>query len=172
MNPHQIGAQLRAQVLRDLRNGSPVDPRRMQALVADLCGDEQQDLIAPLRYLVLSGTFSTACSMDPPLTDGHLQNLSRELAEVFAPTLCTRIQPVLEGLLGIDATTTTTQVFAMNPEPVATQAASGIAAGVVASASDKIGGKAATNAVLAFFSGVLLMTLACVGLLVWQRQHS
>lgn len=36
INAHQIDAELRVQVLRDYRSGSLVDPRRLQALVADL----------------------------------------------------------------------------------------------------------------------------------------
>jgi len=164
MNAHQIGSMLREQILRDHRSGRPVDPRRLQALIADLCGAEEQELVAPLRHLVLSSTFATAAGIDPPLMDGrHLYILSSELDEVFAPTLCTRMQPVLRGLMGMAATATTTQRSVIQPERIKVTATS---------PSVRVGRKANTNAVLAFLSGVLLMTLAGVVLLVWQRQST
>lgn len=173
MYAHQIGTRLREQILRDHRSGRPVDPRRLQALIADLCGAEEQELMAPLRHLVLSSTFATAAGMDPPLTDGrHLHILSSELVEVFAPKLCTRMQPVLQGLMGMAATATSTQGYAIQSERSKGPAASGLPTGAVASPAVRVVGKAPTNAVLAFLSGVLLMTLAGVVLLVWQRQST
>jgi len=173
MYAHQIGTRLREQILRDHQSGRPVDPKRLQALIADLCGAEEQELMAPLRHLVLSGTFSTAAGMDPPLTDGrYLHILSDELVEVFAPTLCTRMQPVLQGLMGMAATTSTTHGAVIQPERIKGPSTSELATGAVASPLVGGGGKTSTNAVLAFLSGVLVMTLAGVVLLVWQRQST
>ena len=173
MYAHQIGTRLRAQILRDHQSGRPVDPKRLQALIADLCGAEEQELMAPLRHLVLSGAFATAAGMDPPLTDGrHLHILSGELVEVFAPTLCTRMQPVLQGLMGMGAIATTRQGAAIQPERINGPSTSELATGAVPSPSVGGGGKTSTNAVLAFLSGVLLMTLAGVVHLVWQRQST
>jgi hypothetical protein len=173
MYAHQIGTRLREHILRDHRSGRPVDPRRLQALIADLCGAEEQELMAPLRHLVLSSTFATAAGMDPPLTDGrHLHILSSELIEVFAPTLCTRMQPVLQGLMGMAATATFMQGSAIQPECVKDPAASVLPTGSVASPAVRVVGKAPTNAVLAFLSGVLLMTLGGVVLLVWQQERT
>ena len=81
-NAYQIGAELRTHVLRHQRQG-PVDARRLQALVADFCGGEQHELIAPLHHLVSSSTFAIAAGTDPPLGDQqNLQILSQELAQV------------------------------------------------------------------------------------------
>jgi hypothetical protein len=151
MDAHQIGTELRGHVLRDRQSGRALDPRRLQALVADLCGDEQQDLVAPLRYLVFSSTFAKAACIDRPLADGRLlQILVKELSGVFTPTLCTRMHPVIEGLMGMDATPTSTQWRATRP-----------------GRSEFL----AAKVVLAFLSGVLLMSLALVGLVIQSRQN-
>ncbi|MFM7087322.1 MAG: hypothetical protein ACKOXO_10095 [Cyanobium sp.] len=105
MSSHPIGQQLRRLVLQDHQRGQAPDPRRLQAAIGDLCGAEHSDLVAPLRYLVLSRAFTSAASQEPPLSDGRLlQRLQEELSEMYAPPLCARLQPVLEGLLGLPAT--------------------------------------------------------------------
>lgn len=172
MNTHQIGIELRAQVLRDRKSGRQLDPRRLQAWVADLCSDDQQELIAPLCHLVFSRTFATATCLDRPLTDERfLQLLFKDLSEEFTPALCTRMRPVIEGLMGMDMPATSKQWSATHPVLTSSSAARGSGVGV-ASPSAKIAKKLNTNAVLAFLIGVLLMTLAGVGFLVWQRQSN
>lgn len=179
MHAHRIGQQLRTVLLRDHRDGRPFNPRRLQAVVGDLCADAHPDLVAPLRYLVLSSAFASAAGMDPPLADGRLlQRLQSELAQMYAAPLCARLQPLLEGLLDLPAST---PEVASHPFPTAAPppAPQGVAAPawqgeVIASPAAGRrgeGGSAVLPAVLAFVSGVLLMALAGVGLLLWQR-HS
>lgn len=197
MHPHRIGAQLRAAVLLDRQQGRPLDPRRLQAVIGDLCADGQTDLVAPLRYLVLSGAFASAAGMDPPLADGRqLQRLQNELDQMFAPPLCARLRPVLEGLLALPASPS-------GPEPGAARSwspdaaggpgaaptaaapaawglpadASTAPAGPPASGGSAPGGAAdgsttALNAVLALLTAVLVLVLAGLGLLLWQRHNS
>ena len=172
MNAYQIGAELRAHILRHQRQG-PVDAKRLQALVADFCGGEQHELIAPLRHLLSSSTFAIAAGTDPPLGDQqNLQILSHELAQVFSPLLCDRLQPVLQGLMGVAETHPISTRSAAPPSAVSASTTSELATRAVTSPSVGGGGKTSTNAVLAFLSGVLLMTLAGVVLLVWQRQST
>lgn len=193
MDAHQIGQQLRAQVLRDHAQGRPLDSRRLQALVADLCGDEQQALIAPLRHLLLSAAFSSAAGAEPPLTDGrHRQRLHDELSELFAPAVCERLQPLLDGLVGWSADTKPATGGGWATASVAPQMAYAAEASAPPAAPQgprtapaAPGGQASrmpapparaagspVNALLAFLSGVLLMALAGLGLLAWQRQSA
>jgi len=102
MTPHELGRRLREQVLSDRLVGYGLDPRRLQAVVGDLCSGEHAGLVAPLRYLVLSAPFASAAAQDPPLADARLlQRLAAELAQMYAAPVCQRLQPVLEGLLGM-----------------------------------------------------------------------
>lgn len=222
MHAHQIGRQLRAQVWRDRQQGRPLDPRRLQAVIGDLCADAEPDLVAPLRYLVLSGAFASAAAMDPPLADGRLlPRLQSELAEMYAPPLCARLQPVLEGLLalpssGDDAAMPADPAAPSGPGPGPIAAAGHSTGGVVpvtpaaafqapaqplplspdgvapawmssaapapgsphAAAGSPVAdrsaerGSLALPTLLAFLSGVLLMALAGVGVLFWQRHNA
>lgn len=158
MDAHRIGQQLRAVVLQERQEGRPLDPRRLQALIGDLCIDSQADLVAPLRYLVLSGAFASAAGMDPPLADGRqLPRLQSELAQMYAEGLCARLQPVLEGLLSL-------------PPSSSANAPTSAAGGRQGSAPARSGaGTSALIALLAVLSGVLMLALAGVGLLLWQR---
>lgn len=214
MHAHRIGQQLRAVLLRDRRERRPFDPRRLQAVIGDLCGDDHPELVAPLRYLVLSGAFASAVGMDPPLAEGRLlQRLQTELAQMYAAPLCARLQPLLEGLLDLPASPMQAARLPA-PAPVTgggdgrIQPPGAVAAAAFASAAaaqpavvqgseppagapsgaaaplwqgervaapaagrSSAGGSAALPAALAFLAGVLLMALAGVGLLLWQR-HS
>lgn len=196
MGTYLIGQRLRTQVQQDRQLGRPLDARRLQGMIADLCGDEQRELIAPLRYLLMSSAFSSAAGMDPPLADGrHLQRLSTELSQMYSPAICLRMQPLLEGLLGMETTTPTAKGMETAPESSergvsrlqAVNTASPEVAGYGSSAAAteqwrsvptdrqrvlaRGGGGTAVNAVLAFLSGVLLMALAGMGLLAWQRAN-
>ena len=159
MDAHRIGQQLRAVVLRERQDGRPLDPRRLQALIGDLCADGNVDLVAPLRYLVLSGAFASAAGMDPPLADGrHLPRLQSELAQMYADGLCARLQPLLEGLLGL-------------PQSAVAQGPTTSPGGAHGSAPPRSGaGTSLLIALLALLSGALLLAVAGVGLLLWQRQ--
>ncbi len=171
MNAYQIGAELRSHVLRDHRYGHSLDTKRLQALIADLCGHDQE-LMPPLRHLVASGSFASAVGMNPPLAgELHLKMLSDELAQVFAPTLCTRIQPVLAGLTGVAATSPASFRSAIHEGAVSAPEFKPAATGL-ASPSARGSGNASLIAVLAFLSGVLMITLAAIGHWLWQRQST
>jgi hypothetical protein len=207
-------------VWRDRQQGRPLDPRRLQAVIGDLCADADADLVAPLRYLVLSGAFASAAGMDPPLADGRLlPRLQSELAEMYAAPLCARLQPVLEGLLalpssGADAAMPTDPAAPFGPGPTAaagrgaggavpfTPAAAAaasaqplplspdavapawmsstapvpsgppVAAGSPMADRSAQRGSLALPTLLAFLAGVLLMALAGVGVLLWQRHNA
>ncbi len=104
MNDYALGTTLRRQILVDLERGLPLDGRRLQALVGDFCGQNQLALVPALKYLVLSPGFSSAASQQPPLpADSRLQlRLQQELNDVFAAGICTRMDAVLRGLLGLE----------------------------------------------------------------------
>jgi hypothetical protein len=177
MTPHQLGRRLRDQLLSDQRQGRGFDPRRLQGVIADLCSGELSDLVVPLRYLVLSNAFASAAGQDPPLADARLlARLEDELAQMYAEPVCRKLRPVLEGLLG-------------QPEGLQSAAAAGGPASAPAAAAPAWQAPAsppaaaaptaaprnsqtALNGVLAFLSGVLLMGLAAMGVLLWQRQQS
>lgn len=104
MNDYELGANLRRQILSDLERGLPCDGRRLQALVGDLCGNSQLPLLPALRYVVMTPAFSHAAGQQPPLpADARLQlRLQQELDQVFAATICGRMEAVLRGLLALE----------------------------------------------------------------------
>ncbi|MCP9924758.1 hypothetical protein KBY79_05945 [Synechococcus lacustris C3-12m-Tous] len=162
MNVHQIGIQLRAQVLRDHQHQQRVNVQRLQALIADLCSDSHQELVPPLRHLVQTTCFAAAAAVDPPLTDGrHLHLLRSELNQVFAPTLCVRMQPLLEGLMGMAETAPQAKSTGIPRRSNSAQATRNKAS-VLANPS--------VNGVLAVLSLVLLVSLVVVGLAIMKRQ--
>jgi hypothetical protein len=169
MQPHRIGQQLRAVVLRDHQEGRPLDPRRLQAVIGDLCADAQADLVGPLRYLVLSGAFASAAGMDPPLADGrHLPRLQHELAEMYAPALCARLLPLLEGLLELPDSSLHRTAAMATQAPPAEPAERNIATAPARAGS---AGASLLILLLAFLSGVLMVALLGVALLLWQRHR-
>ena len=105
MNDHELGGRLRCQILSDLERGLPSDGRRLQALVGDLCGQEQLPLLPALKYLVMTPGFNNAVAQHPPLpADPRLQlRLQQELNEVFAAAISARMEAVLRGLMGLAA---------------------------------------------------------------------
>ena len=162
MNAHQIGIQLRAQVLRDHQHQQRVNVQRLQALIADLCSDNHQELVPPLRHLVQTTCFAAAAAVDPPLTDRrHLHLLRSELNQVFAPTLCVRMQPLLEGLMGMAETAPQAKSTGI-PRRRNSAQATRKKASVLANPS--------VNGVLAVLSLVLLVSLVVVGLAIMKRQ--
>ena len=193
MTPQQLGQELRQLVLRQRLEGRGLDTRRLQAAIGDLCGAEHGDLVAPLRYLVLSAAFASAAGQDPPLADPRLLGrLQQELAQMYAERLCQRLRPVLEGLLGMVAVppaaptswgTAVVQPSAaavltppVTPMPPAMEASVPLAAAPVAARmaspgapASRHGGASSLTVVLAFVSGMLLMALAGIGLVLQQR---
>lgn len=189
MPPHQLGLELRQLVLRARHEGRGLDTRTLQAAIGDLCGAEHGDLVAPLRYLVLSAAFASAAGQDPPLADPRLlSRLEQELAEMFAAPLCQRLQPLLEGLLGMAsppaAMPTPWGAAAMPaaaaagaehapltalPPVIAPGAALAASPAVAAGPAARPAGTSPLNVVLAFVSGMLLMALAGIGLWMQQR---
>ena len=178
MTPHDLGLQLRQLVLRDRLEGRSPDPRRLQAAIGDLCGGEHGDLVAPLRSLVLSAAFASAAGQDPPLGDPRLLGrLQQELAVMYAAPLCQRLQPVLEGLLGLAPTATIPEApwaapTAPPPAWMPSSAAPGAAApdaAVAVPVPPRRSRSGSLNVLLAFVSGMLLMALAGIGLWLQQR---
>ena len=92
---------------------------------------------------------------------------------MYADSVCQRLQPVLEGLLAL------APAAAAAPAPpagvpgtsVPPPAQPFIPPAAIPAASASRSGTSALNVVLAFASGVLLMCLAALGLLLWQRQQ-
>jgi len=103
MRDHHFGQHLRNQLLLDLQNGHPVGARRLQALVADLCGQAQAPLVGPLRELVQTPVFLGALERRPPLpADPQLAGaLLQAMPGVLPPALQGRLQAVIQGLLAM-----------------------------------------------------------------------
>lgn len=181
MTPHQLGQELRQLVQRQRRLGQPMEPRQLQAAVGDLCGSQHGDLVAPLRALVLSAPFASAAGQDPPLADGRvLVRLQQELAEVYSAPLCARLQPVLEGLLGLGegagssppAQLPIAPPRAPDPSPLPAAApVSPVEGAPIRPPGPPPASSSALTGLLAFLSGVLLMAVAGLALLLWQRQQ-
>lgn len=102
MSDHALGLRLRQLLLASCTGAEPCDGRRLQALVGDVCRHEQQELLPPLRHLVLAPAFQSALRSAPPLGDRRCrQRWLQELRPVFTPALCQRMEAVVEGLLGL-----------------------------------------------------------------------
>lgn len=187
MIPHHLGLELRQLVVRQRLDGRGLDTRRLQAAIGDLCGSEHRDLVAPLRYLVQSAAFASAAGQDPPLGDPRLLGrLQQELAQIYAQQLCQRLQPVLEGLLGMAAAPPDVPLWPsapvcasvaapVPPAPLTASPAAAVlppkaaAPQVSFAAPPRRSGVSPLTVVLAFVSGMLLMALAGIGLSLWQR---
>lgn len=157
MNDYQLGTRLREQILRDQQRGISSDGRRLQALVGDLCADQQSSLVPAITYVLRSPAFSHAIAQQPPLPpDPRLQlRLQQELEPVFAQAICQRMQAVVCALLAlpappaVPATASSTLVPAADPasEPAATTGGRGLVA------------------VLSFIAGILVVGVG--GGLTW-----
>ncbi|MFM7676701.1 MAG: hypothetical protein ACKO5F_14235 [Synechococcus sp.] len=185
MNDYQLGAALRERVLQARAQQLPVDGRRLQGLVGDLCGAEQGALLPALRHLVLSAGFHSGAGQTPPLADPRLApRLMAELEEVFAAPICRRMEAVVRGLLALPAAPAAPAE--PSPPPVATAPPMPVAAApepqlepepepipaplyvpVTPEAAPSRGGRGLV-ALLAFLTGSL--SVALVGLVLWMRQ--
>jgi hypothetical protein len=196
MNDYQLGAALRERVLQARAQQQPVDGRRLQSLVGDLCGADQSALLPALRHLVLSAGFHSAAGQTPPLADPRLApRLMAELQEVFAPALCRRMEAVVRGLLalpapagaptGAPAAAVAQPAVLAEPIVVAEPAAAAAVAAVppvvsvppaepaeppsyAAEPAAPRRSSGALVALLAFLTGSL--SVAVVGLVLWMRQ--
>lgn len=167
MNDYELGTSLRRQLLADQQRGIRHDPRRLQALAGDFCGDQQLALLPALKHLLLTPAFSQALAQSPALpADPHLAlQLQQELEAVFAPAISGRTAAVLRGLLGLPAAAPVAA-----PPPVAAPAPAAIppqAARVVAAdpRPPRRSGSRGVLALLSFMAGVLVVGV--VGALAW-----
>jgi len=103
MTDYELGTQLRSLVLADQQRGQPPSPRRLQAIVADLCGADYRQLLAPLTHLVQTPTFLQSLQQQPALPQDHplALALQQELDDVFATAINHRMILVIRGLLGL-----------------------------------------------------------------------
>jgi hypothetical protein len=101
MTDYELGTQLRSLVLADQQRGQPPSPRRLQAIVADLCGACYLQLLAPLTHLVQTPTFLQSLQQQPALPQDHQLALAlqQELDDVFATAINHRMILVIRGLL-------------------------------------------------------------------------
>ena len=168
MTPAPLGLRLREILLRQAQDPGGLDGRRLQGVVGDLCGADQQDLLPALRYLVVCPPFLRALRASPPLADPRLADqLRTELGHVFAPALCARMEPVIEQLLDrppVPAPPTVPPPPVTAPVPAA--AARAAAAEPVTGpprttdVKGRGGAPASLVALLAFLSGGLAVALA------------
>jgi hypothetical protein len=177
MNDYELGTNLRRQLLADQQRGIRHDPRRLQALVGDFCGDQQLALLPALKHLVLTPAFSQALAQSPALpADPHLAlQLQQELEAVFAPAISSRTATALRGLLALPATplpaaTPTPPRSAAPPQAPAPAPAMAAPAPSPAPAapSARSAGSRGVLALLSFMAGVLVVGV--VGALAWLMQ--
>jgi hypothetical protein len=177
MNDYELGSNLRRQLLADQQRGIRHDPRRMQALVGDFCGDQQLALLPALKHLVLTPAFSQALAQSPALpADPHLAlQLQQELEAVFAPAISSRTATALRGLLALPATplpTATPNPPMSAAPPQAPAPAPPMAAPAPtpapAAPSARSSGSRGVLALLSFMAGVLVVGV--VGALAWLMQ--
>ena len=172
MNDHELGGRLRRQILSDLERGLPSDGRRLQALVGDLCGQEQLPLLPALKYLVMTPGFNHAVAQHPPLpADPRLQlRLQQELNEVFAAAISGRMEAVLRGLMGLAAASREGIAPEAPPELQPDLDAEAEGETFELNAIPPSGGSRGLVAVLSFIAGVLVVGVG--GGLAWLLLQS
>ena len=175
MTDSTLGLRLRKTLLRQSREHGSLDRRSVQGLVGEVCGSDQQDLLPALRYVVLCEPFLEALRATPPLGDPRLGlRLREELAQMFAPALCARMEPVLQGLLGLPqslAAEERTPMVAPPPHPPPVAASQEPPRPPAGSAAGNGPGVSTIGLVtfLSFLCGGLAMALAVV--LTWVEVH-
>jgi hypothetical protein len=102
MSDYELGTQLRSLLLAEHLHGRPLLPRRLRAVVVDLCGSSNIQLQAPLNHLVQTPTFLQSQQQLPLPGDPQLAlALQQILDDVFAPAINDRMRLVIRGLLGL-----------------------------------------------------------------------
>lgn len=106
MTDHSLGRTLRAAIEQERRSRrSWPDPCRLETVLLPLLPSDQQDLRPALIFLLRSRALDSALGQAGGGGDQRLVGrLMQEVQGQFSPSLCQRLQPLIEGLLGIPPT--------------------------------------------------------------------
>jgi hypothetical protein len=171
MSDHELGVRLREILLQERARGLPLEARRLQALVGDLCEHEQLALLPPLRHLLLSPAFQSELGRTPPLSESRCRlRFLQELREVFATPLCDRIEAVVEGLLGLPSSGPSEGRAPTDPIPATSVVAIPVPPPPPGDGAGAAALKAWPIALAGFFGGSLLLGLA--GVLFWLAERN
>ena len=171
MSDHELGVRLREILLQERARVLPLEVRRLQALVGDLCEHEQLALVPPLRHLLLSPAFLSELGRTPPLSEPRSRlRFLQELREVFATPLCERMEAVVEGLLGLPANGRTDGSALTDPTPATPVSAIPVPPPQRGAGAGPAALKAWPIALAGFLGGALLLALA--GVLFWLAERN
>jgi hypothetical protein len=171
MSDHELGSRLRVILLQDRARGMPQEPRRLQALVGDLCEHEQLALVPPLCHLLLSPAFMSELGRTPPLSEPRCRlRFLQELREVFSTPLCERMVAVVEGLLGLPASGPSNGNALTDPTPATPVSAIPVPPPQRGEGAGPAALKAWPIALAGFLGGALLLALA--GVLFWLAERN
>jgi len=171
MSDHALGVRLREILLQERARVLPLEARRLQALVGDLCEHEQLALVPPLRHLLLSPAFLSELGRTPPLSEPRSRlRFLQELREVFATPLCERMEAVVEGLLGLPANGRTDGSALTDPTPATPVSAMPVPPPQGGEGAGPAALKAWPIALAGFLGGALLLALA--GVLFWLAERN
>lgn len=171
MSDHELGVRLREILLQERARVLPLEARRLQALVGDLCEHEQLALVPPLRHLLLSPAFLSELGRTPPLCEPRSRlRFLQELREVFATPLCERMEAVVEGLLGLPANGRTDGSALTDPPPATPVSAIPVPPPQRGEGAGPAALKAWPIALAGFLGGALLLALA--GVLFWLAERN
>ncbi len=171
MSDHELGVRLREILLQERARVLPLEARRLQALVGDLCEHEQRVLVPPLRHLLLSPAFLSELGRTPPLSEPRSRlRFLQELREVFATPLCERMEAVVDGLLGLPANGRTDGSALTDPTPATPVSAIPVPPPQRGEGAGPAALKAWPIALAGFLGGALLLALA--GVLFWLAERN
>ena len=171
MPDHELGGRRRQILLQERARGLPLEARRLQALVGDLCEQEQAALVPPLRHLLLSPAFESELGRTPPLSEPRSRlRFLQELREVFATPLCDRMEAVIEGLLGLAPSGSSDGSAATDAPPASPVVAIPVPPPPPGEAAGAAALKAWPIALAGFLGGALLLALA--GVLFWLAERN